>query len=137
MTIPRPVLLTSPKPPGEPGTLYVSLFIFSLGRQLIHLSRPTPNTAGAASNEVSSITLCVSAVNMNLSSPSTVTHKTNLYSTTSCPPRHLPPTLLVAFTHAHSPWSHHMTPRRTKLDPIKNGPTDFNPYQLFREPPPI
>lgn len=85
MTIPRRVLRTSPTPPGEPGTLYVSRFLFRPGWQLIHPPRPTPSTTVAASNEGSSITLCVSAVNMNLSSPSTVTHKTNVHSPTRPP----------------------------------------------------
>lgn len=106
MTIPRRVLRTSPTPPGEPGTLYVSRFLFRPGWQLIHPPRPTPSTTVAASNEGSSITLCVSAVNMNLSSPSTVTHKTNVHSPT---PRHRLPTFLVAVTHTHLPWSPRMT----------------------------
>lgn len=79
MIIPRQVLLTSPKPPGELGILYVSCFI-SRSRSTVHTTIQANAQYNGGRLERSFFDNIVRLYREYESSPTAVTHKTNVHS---------------------------------------------------------
>lgn len=79
MIIPLQVLLTSPKPPGELGILYVSRFI-SKSRSTTHTTIQAKAQYNGGRLERSFFDNIVRLCREYESSPTAVTHKTNVHS---------------------------------------------------------
>lgn len=79
MIIPCQVLLTSPKPPGEPGILYVSRFI-SKSRSTTHTTPQANAQYNGGRLERSFFDNIVRLCREYESNPTAITHKTNVHS---------------------------------------------------------